>query len=273
MLFGMLNEWVFCDINGNGAYDFTLSRLDWQLDPLCYAGVSLSLEPLPRFFIGFGGWLGIPGTLGFLEDRDWDLGTGIYIIFSHHDNVLVSAQFADINLGYSIVYENNFVLNAITGFNFKRFTMSGRNGYQEIPPGTPFATFPGEVINYECNIFIPYFAAEAAWAPLPFLSIDAFISVSPPLTFVYARDNHVGGNYFVDRPQFGFFITGILNLSLHLGAGFDLRLHNMVMWLPPIKGTTYVLTPGNDYFTTNPLSRGGSSLIIYGITISIGLSL
>jgi hypothetical protein len=269
MFFGMINEWLFYDKNNNNTFDFVQSRLDWELEPLFYAGAAGSVELVPRFFIGFGGWLGIPGALGFMQDRDWDLASGNYIRFSRHENVAESALFADINFGYSLVREKMLILNGIMGFNFKRFCMSGQNGYRENPPGTSPMDFSGVVVNYELNFFIPYIALETAWAPLAWLTIDALISTSPFLTFVYARDSRISGDYFLDFPQFGFFFTGILNVSLHLGDGFNLLLNNMLIWAPPFKGKTYTRLAGQNYSTTDPSSRGGAGLVLYGISLSL----
>jgi outer membrane protease len=268
-LFGMINEWVFKDVKANQSFDFTVSRLDWQLDPLFYIGAVGSVKPCPRFYIGFGGWLGLPGLFGYLEDRDWDETTGDYIVFSHHDNVLVNAQFADINIGYSFLEENTLILNGIIGFNFKRIYMSGRNGWQEDPPGTVTSVYTYEVITYELYFFTPYLALEAAWAPVPLLTIDAFLSASPFLTFAYAHDKHVGGHVYDDFPQFGFSFSAVLCLSLHLGAGYDLRLKNYFVWIPPFKGRDY---QDNNFQSS---VKGGASLITYGVSLSIvtGLAL
>src|SRR3989304_6387100 len=70
-LFGTIGEWVFFDKNGDGSFSFVESRLDWQCNPLFYTGLAGSVEFLPRFFIGFGFWLGGPRLLGFMGERGW----------------------------------------------------------------------------------------------------------------------------------------------------------------------------------------------------------
>ena len=263
-LFGMLQEWVFIDRDGGNAYDDVLSRLDWQQNPQFYLGVSGSLMPLPRFFIGFGGWMGIPGILGYLEDRDWDAVTGVYDHFSHHDNLLKNSLFFDLNVGYCFIRSSYVLLNGLLGFNYKQIHMTGENGWREYPPGSPAIPMYGEVIDYELNFFIPYLGVELNYAPAQILSVDVFLSVSPWITFVYDRDDHIlAGEYFQDLPQWGFHLSGVISLSFHLGGGWNLCLKNTIMWSPPIKGPSFV---------GGSLSAGelaGASLLLGGVSLSL----
>jgi outer membrane protease len=268
MMFGMLQEWVFINRDGRTSFDDVYSRLDWQLNPLAYVGATGSLMPLPRFFIGFGGWLGIPGLLGYEEDSDWDLITGVFSTFSHLDNKLSNAVFLDLNTGYSFIYQTHITFNGIIGFNLKQFHMIAQDGWQEMPPGSNHVQIIGAAIDYELNYFIPYLAGELAWTPVNWLTIDLFLSVSPFLTFVYDRDFHILRDLtFQDLPQFGFSLASVLSLSIQFGAGFSLRVKNGFQWAPPFKGYDYV--DG----TRDTGSRGGSSLIIYSLSLSLNYAI
>lgn len=263
----MLQEWVFIDREGDNAYDDVLSRLDWQQNPQFYVGVSGSCMPFPRFFIGFGGWMGIPSALGDLEDRDWNATTGAYESFSHHDNNLNNSIFLDVNIGYSFVYDSNIILNGLLGFNFKQVSMTCQNGWSEVPPGSAPAPYIGEAIDYEINIYIPYIGVEIKYSPIQAISFDVFLAVSPWVTFVYARDFHHtspwGPEYFQDLPQWGFHLSGVISVSFHLGGGWKIRLENTFMWSPPIKGFS---------FLDGDLIAGelaGASLLLGGVSLSL----
>jgi outer membrane protease len=262
MMFGMLQEWVFINRDGRTSFDDVYSRLDWQLNPLFYIGAAGSLMPIPRLFFGFGGWLGIPGLLGYEEDRDWDELTGVYEVYSYLNNVLSNALFLDFNVGYSLVYQTFLTFNCIIGFNLKQFHMVGQDGWQESPPGTFDQYLVGPAIDYELNYFIPYIAGELAWAPVNWLSFDLFLSVCPFLTFVYDRDYHILRDLtFQDLPVFGFYIASALSISIYFGSGFSFNIKGNFQWAPPFKGNTYM----EGYRVVN--ARGGSSLLLGGISI------
>jgi outer membrane protease len=264
LLVGMVQEWVFIDWLGVNSYDAVMSRLDWHQEPLYYVGANASIMPLPRLFFGLGAWGAVPGLIGYIEDRDWNDSNGAYTNYSHHDNLLHSALFFDANAGYSLLYYSLFKLNLLAGFNFKQFHMSTQNGWTEYPPGSPPVAFYGEGIDYEVNFFIPYVGTEASWSPVDFFTLDAFAVFSPWLSFVYDRDIHfITGYYFQDLPQFGFYFSGVVSLALHLGAGWDVSIKNTFMWSPPFKGSTY------DHGARITNERGGSSLILYSLSVSV----
>jgi outer membrane protease len=267
VMFGMLQEWVFINRGGNTGYNDVLSRIDWQQSPQFYIGATGSIMPFPRFFIGFGGWLGIPSLLGYFEDRDWDPITGIYSGISHMQNTLINSVFYDINLGYSFIYDTNTILNLLIGFNFKQISMYAQNGWDEVPPGGPPVLRSDRAIDYEINFFIPYIGIELKYSPVPVLSLDTFLSISPWITFIYDRDFHHtspwGPEYFQDLPQWGFYFSGVISLCFHIANGWNIRLKNTIMWSPPIKGPS---------FLDGSLSGGelaGASLLLGGVSLSV----
>ncbi|HEQ72050.1 MAG TPA: omptin family outer membrane protease [Spirochaetia bacterium] len=271
LFFGMIQEWVFYDQGGDGTYDFTESRIDWQVCPVFYVGLSGSIEILPRFFVALGAWIGIPGETGYMEDFDWNTTTGVWTNFSHHDNLLQSAQFADLNAGYSIVYESNLVVNALIGFNFQRFQFSGRDGYLEYPPGSVPVPSSGEAINYDVMFFAPYLGVETVWRATPAFSLDFLGAVSPFLTFAVGRDYHALLNdLYYDFPRFAVTLSGVLSVSVRLSDLIDLRVKNLVVWTPPSRsGDTYLKENGTDYFVKTTVDHGSASRILYSLSVSL----
>ncbi len=203
-----------------------------------------------------------------MEDRDWDQYTGVYSVYSISENRLANAVFTDLNAGLSLVREKAVTLNLLAGFTFRQYHMEAYNALQEAPVGiTPFL-LPGKVLDYETNFTSVYLGVEAAWRPTARFSLDAFIAVSPFLTFVYARDIHlVTGGYFQDIPFFGFSLSGVVSAVFDLGAGFDLRVKPVIMWAPPFRGKTYI----GGYLSSN--SRGGASYLLGGLSVSLAFSL
>jgi outer membrane protease len=278
LLAGMLYEYVFIADDPDGIFNDMLSRLDWQLNPLFYAGVTLQVELWNQLTVDLGFWAGIPALLGSMEDRDWvDPGTGNYTgilgIISFHDNFLTNAFFIDVNVGYKAVDSPCFILTPLIGFNWKHILMSGRNGHQEKPPGTPVGTFDGEVITYEQNYFIYYFGVQATWAPHPLFQLQLFCCYSP-LVFGVNIDKHLLRSLeFVDLPVFGHYFCANPAVCLNITEDLSLRLEGSFNYIPAFQGKIYARPlSGGDYSLSND-SKGGAGMITWGITLGCVIQL
>jgi outer membrane protease len=276
LIFGMLYEYVFVDNENDGKYNDTLSRLDWQLIPLVYTGFSLDAELFKSFTIGLGGWVGIPAVVGYMEDRDWGtlaLGyTGILESYSHHTNYLYNAFFADINLGYNIVKTDSLVCIPLLGFNYKHFFMSGRDGYQEVPPGSPPNPLSGELITYEQNYYIVYIGVKTFFAPLPWLSIQLFAAYSP-IVFGFNVDKHLHPSVradYIDIPQWGQYVDVNVAAMFRIMNDFAIKLQGEYMYVSQFQGDLYakLIHTGSNDFVRLSSSKGGASL--ESLNISLG---
>jgi outer membrane protease len=276
LMCGMLYEYVFIDNENDGKFNDMLSRLDWQLNPLVYVGFSLDAELLNLFTLGLGGWLGIPSVLGYLEDRDWGtpmLGyTGNLEGFSHHTNFLYNAFFADINLGYNLIKTDPLVCIPLLGFNYKHFLMSGRDGYQEVPPGNLPTELSGELITYEQNYYIVYMGIKAFYSPLPWLGIQLFACYSP-MVFGFNIDKHLHPSVradYIDIPLWGQYVNVNLAALFRIMNDFMIKLQGEYMYVSQFQGDIYakLIYQGSNDFVKITSSKGGASL--YSINISLG---
>jgi len=280
MLFGMLYEYVFLDNESDGKFDDMVSRLDWQLNPLVYTGLTMQAEMWDQLVVGLGFWLGIPGPLGSMEDRDWvdpnypHPYTGTLGIISFSDNVLKEAVFADINVGYKIFEDDILLIIPLLGFNFKHIYMCGRNGYQESPPGTwDTSWFGQEAITYQQNYYIFYLGIQTVWSPLHFLDLQLFASYSP-VVFAFNVDKHLLTSYdYVDIPVWGHYVYVDAAINFRIINELSVKLHGSFSWIPIFKGDLYAKDADEDIYILYPSNRGGGSLIMGGINISIVLNL
>ncbi len=273
MFFGMLYEYVFIARDSDGQYNDTLSRLDWQLNPLVYCGFSLDAELFHNFTLGLGTWLGLPALLGYMEDRDWDANNGDYISFSHHDNFLINAVFVDFNIGYNVINTDSFVLVPLLGFNYKHFRMAGRDGYQEQPPGSVPNTLSGVLITYEQNYYIPYVGVKTFWSPVQLLSLQFFACYSP-MVFGFNIDNHLHPSVradYIDVPLWGNYLSVDIVVYLNLMNDWSLKLHAGYMYITKFKGDIYarlIYLGSNDYVQSSS-SRGGASLQLLNVSLGV----
>jgi outer membrane protease len=275
VIFGKLFEYVYVANDNDGEFNDVLSRLDWQLNPLVYAGITMQAEMWDNWILGVGAWMGIPAALGRMEDRDWGtdaLGyTGNLMSYSHHDNVLKEAVFADINFGYKVTIDDTLVFLPLIGFNYKHIFMSGRNGVKEIP-SIPKITWEGEVITYQQNYYIFYVGAQISWSPLPFLTMQLFAGYSP-ITFSYNIDYHVNDATYVDLPVWGQYISVEAGILFHLIDGYSIRLKGNFEYIPSFQGQLFGKPYGSDEYALYTSNRGGGSFILGGAGLALIIDL
>jgi outer membrane protease len=269
LMFGMLYEYVFIDNENDGKYNDMLSKLDWQLNPLVYTGVIIQAEMWKKWILGVGFWIGIPGPLGRMEDRDWGtqaLGyTGNLEVYSHHDNFLKEAVFADINFGYNVSGDDSLVFSPLIGFNYKHIFMSGRNGEREIP--TYYSWEGLEVITYQQNYYIFYVGAQISWTPMSLLTLQLFTCYSP-VVFSFNIDEHVGSATYIDLPIWGQYIHVDAAVFFHILNEINIRLKGSFSYMPVFKGQLYAKPLGSDTYVLYISDRGGGSFILGGADMS-----
>ncbi|MBN1524757.1 MAG: omptin family outer membrane protease [Spirochaetales bacterium] len=278
MLFGEMQEYVYYDNYNDGNINYMLSRLDWDIMPSVYAGLTASMRIAPRWYMGFGAWFGFPMRSGYMEDRDWDLPNenppfnGELGRISTHDNFIEHTVFADINAGYGVIEEVGMILSLSLGFTYRRFSFSGKNGsfldYDGVSP--PSGTYPEmTVITYEQNWFIAYLGGEFMAALTDILSIRLCVTASPFMSFVFGRDRHITNNEeFHDYPQFGFRTSGSAALQVDLLDSVLLSVNGIINYAPSLQGISFDGPIGSDSFIPSYGINGGASELTFGFSFS-----
>jgi outer membrane protease len=217
--------------------DVYLSFLTWDIKPLFYLGLGLTLAPAKKDAFGIYSSLfvktGIPGYSGSMVDKDWRvdwkggplLGTGALMALSAHDNFTLGALLLDYDLGLSIplkAKERTFmVLQTFARFSLMYYEWLARDGYTQYPPigenwsdDVPKLDFYGQAIAYSQVWIIP---SPGIGFTVPLLNnriIPGLSLTVSPYTWVVANDLHlvrqsvdypVGGIGFDPRFSFSFF--------------------------------------------------------------------
>jgi len=281
VLFGTLYEYVFSDNSGDDSFDYMVSRLDWNIQPIVYSGITACTRVYENIFGGIGVWFGYPMEVGYMEDRDWNYDpddsppyeyTGDLNMYSWHRSFLYYSIFADMNMGYGIINDEIVVLTLLVGFTYKRFHFYGMYGHFNhfIMTTNTTGTYPGKVIEYEQNWFVPYIGTEILWQIIPELNLRFFLCVSPFLSFVYARDLHLTSDTeYLDFPSWGFYTAGKVSVSYLFLEQFAASMDILLQWSPPFKGDSYSGTIDSDLYILSSTWKGGAACFTYGLSIKL----
>jgi outer membrane protease len=237
ILWGTSHEIVYND-SRSSRY---LSELQWQIQPLWYAGLSTTFglaDPFKRlgFFADLGLKAGLPVETGRMEDRDWFPivePSGSLTHFSSHDNKTTLAFMADLGGGFSSPLTSVFLFNVSLRISYMLFRFQAWNGYvqygqyAQLDPlskrengnwgkntsdtAVPWRAdwykeaVPGKLMTYDQHWIFVSPRAGLILKPGRF-TIEAALSVSP-LSFCYAFDDHIlRGITFTEIMLPGFFI-------------------------------------------------------------------
>jgi outer membrane protease len=223
--YGTSYEIVYRDSRG-GEY---LSELQWELKPLLFMGLGLSLEPIHSsgkyrgFFTSLNLKAGLPAVTGTMEDRDW-LIPGTFTNFSSHTNRLNAAVLLTVDAGYSFSVTDRFFLRVFSSLDYSYFKMEGWNGYRSYAEDNwEIIPFSGQVIRYTQHWFL-FSPGICAGFILDRLTIKGAVKVTP-FIFCTGEDDHLLTSTRYNDYMIGTFaIEPALDLSYtlspHLEGGF-----------------------------------------------------
>ena len=280
-----------------------LSQLLWDINSVFYYGFLLELSRLdPRekwgFFAGFSLRNGIPGSSGFIENRDWQSTIHADLTdYSIHDNHIRELMLLDFAAGVSFPL-NRWLFKTSVNVSFIRLSFFGTDGQGEyarqsgslfhpITDDPDVLLFSGKVISYTQEwlyiapaFSIGYFFRENFLAELSF--------IVTPLILCNALDEHKG-SYAWDvknqaealtrNAQFRDYMQGGIMLEPGLMISYVIDRRFTVFWeiswryINRTRGIAYSRNPigfGN-YFPALEPSGAGLSGLHNGIGLKVTL--
>jgi outer membrane protease len=286
VLYGTAREFVY-----DGS--FTLSELDWALQPVYFTGVALELETAVGLHASVEVRSGVPGLSGQMTDSDWlnyNPPTSLdarKTNFSEHNCYTERAFLVDTRVGWVISLFEGLEVEPYGKISIMRFKWTARDGYVQYPPepAPPYTPWTpdqpkqpvfGTGIVYEQNYLIP---AVGISARLMFSgAFDAAASlVYAPYVFCDDLDNHeFAGTDYTEKMSKGFMLEPELSLGWRIAERARLSLEVSFRHIAGLIGdstamdTTNGANPGQS--TTYPDS-GGASFDVLSASLSFHISL
>ncbi|MDR2553428.1 MAG: omptin family outer membrane protease [Treponema sp.] len=247
MVQGVFREIVY---QYSGSSDY-LSELLWELNPMWYLGLGLSLEPAAApgaagFFADLNFRAALPMDTGVMEDRDWMVSPvpGSLTHFSAHENHTRAAILVSANSGKAFRLGGVFFLRAFVSADYWYLKMESKNGYTQYGPNAqervsyepwkpswPHTTFQGTGVRYSQHwLFLSPGADISAVLGRFTLSLSFKIT---PLILCLAIDDHLkreilftnimaGGFYLEPGADISFALSRILRAGVNVGFHYTL---------------------------------------------------
>lgn len=267
--------------------DYTVSRLDWEVEQLWQLGLLLQ-HPLPgRWTLQAALQAGIPRTGGTMDDYDWIwqdssgalLYDGALSHHSWHDNRVTLDLEADLNFSYMLRPAPGIRIRPGAGIHYRCFSMAGSDGGAHYPSsisdpdsGWKNTTFSGDVITYRHHRFFPYLLLQLEFQPLPpwIISVQSAFS---PWGFILAVDDHL-----MRTPPIRFldYTHGFGRIHLQLEQKFLLSGRtacSLTLFLERIarmEGDSFSESNGTTYSLS---TQGATDLKAYGISAGFSFRL
>lgn len=224
-LYGTSYEIVYLDNRSSEK----LSELQWELKPLFYMGMGLSLEPVNSgshyrgFFAELGIKAGLPAVTGTMEDRDWQIPETL-TNFSSHTNNLKAAILLTMDAGYSFSITDRFFFRFFGSLDYFFFRMEARNGfYCYADNNWEKKEISGTVIKYTQHWFL-FSPGLSAGFILDRLTIKGAVKITPFILCVDKDDHLLTSTRYIDYMIGKYAIKPSLDLSYNvnprLEAGF-----------------------------------------------------
>jgi outer membrane protease len=269
VMYGLATEIVYGAYNGQ---TYTLSLLDWPVQPLFYVKEFLAMSTTAGFAASLEVRLGVPARTGSGSDSDWlNYGTNgdpsrtNYYQFDCYDERAIQL---DAQAGWDIPVAAWVTLEPFIAFGFADYKWSARDGFLQyppnwfvVPPGPgPFGSYPpastdprqpvsGTLIIYEQTYFIPAVGLSARFRIGEHLSCAVSFAFSP-LVFCNDLDNHVlstPGNDFCDSMLGGVLLEPKISVSWQMVRSARLSLDVSYRHIAGLIGTTTQVATGVGY--------------------------
>jgi outer membrane protease len=266
-LWGRTHELVY---QSTGSGDL-LSRLDWELKPLVYAGAVLGIGPgesgkQSGFFAELGAAAGLPMENGNFEDRDWEYVSEPQRLtkFSRHPSATEQALLLDGRVGISLPLRYRLSFSLFLFFSWNHFSWLGRDGYGQYTQGPydspgryptrpwgsdipkDYDSFRGkDVIRYTQDWFIPGLGGGFNFPLVERLDGGVSLLVSP-LAFAVDTDEHLLRKIvFRNYLKGGFFFEGSCFLAFSVSPRARLLIRTAYRVITGLRGDTYMWQPGD----------------------------
>jgi len=243
-----VKEYVLVDAPDGSEY--TLSRLDWELDRVWTGGISLTHRMHRHGYLSFGVWLNLPISSGTMDDYDWANETrfddllydGLWTHYSHQKNKLNYLFSLDVNYHFTTGFLFRFYCGG--GLALRAFKMDAYDGYTQYPEN-PVTTSPLQVtptdtegtgITYSLVTVAPYASLGFIWHPARSLDLSLFV-IGSPVARVIAVDNHLFREVeFRDTLDWGLYLFTALRIGVALSSAVRLQLQLEGLLQPKTKG-------------------------------------
>jgi len=136
------------------SYDKLISQLDWEMNPVYFAGATFNTQFFQKYYLNLGYWTGLNSNIG--KVRDYDYTNGSLTHFSEQDCIQEKIQMFDANTEYTYNIFTWFGISAVLGYNYTSFKMLAHDGYLQYPPGSAPQAFYGTGVVIEQVFNIPY---------------------------------------------------------------------------------------------------------------------
>jgi outer membrane protease len=201
-----------------------LSELQWELKPLLFMGLGLSLEPVHSggkyrgFFTNLNLKAGLPAVCGTMEDRDWHIPKTL-THYSSHTNKLEAAILLTVDAGYSFSITDRFFLRVFSSLDYFYFRMAGWDGYRSYTEDNwEIIPFSGQVIRYTQHWFLLSPGLCAGFI-LDRLTIRGAVKITP-LIFCAGEDNHL-----LTSTRFNDYMIGTFAIEPSLDLSYNVSPH------------------------------------------------
>ncbi|MCK5345860.1 MAG: omptin family outer membrane protease, partial [Candidatus Heimdallarchaeota archaeon] len=280
VLNGMIKELLYYDINSDQTFSYRVSQLDWEITPIYYAGITMSINPVWNLHISSGIWKLLGNKLGKMEDRDWvdengAVVNGELMQYSEHDNFLDNGILFDVNISYSFSLNESLTISPVAGFSYRQIKMKANNGYGLYPfnSGVTSFTYSGTVITYEQKQKIPYIGVNLSYKANEKLtcSLSGFFTI---FASIDANDMHLSNNQdFRDEISNASYLSLIASFNYIINRDTFLSLSANYIYIPKSMGYALKRPIGFATYMNYLSNQGGTSWSLWGINLSLGIKI
>ncbi len=285
VMYGMAKEFVF-----DGS--FTLSELDWALQPVYYTGVSLECTAAIGLAASLAVRSGIFGQSGYITDSDWlnypYNGDTRKTNFSQHNCFTERAFLLDARAGWGFRILEWLVLEPFGELSIMQFKWTARDGFLQYPteltpPFTPWSQdtaktpVSGTGLIYEQNYLIPALGLSARVRLSKQLDATASFTLSP---FVSCNDldNHeFTATDYTEKMNQGLLLEPEVSVGWQINDRARLSLEVSYRSITGLIGDSYEIFAGPGYtpgeVAAEYTDSGGAAFDALNASLSLLLSL
>jgi outer membrane protease len=277
--------------NNTGDY---LSELLWDMKPLLYCGIDLSLglqipswRPVSVYTV-LSAKIGKDGFSGIMEDRDWQQPDADFLTnYSRHNAFISDAWFFDADIGLSRPLRPGMAFNpALSVFvrlSYMEMTWIARDGYTQygenndnspyVPWDDSFDKIPmeGDGIQYSQK-WLLVSPGLAAGLPLSdFFTLDFSFTITP-FVIAAAEDLHlITKMEYQDRPRCGIALEPECRITFFPNRLCSLSFRASWRYISGSAGQAWKRPISGGIYTDSGTGGGGLNVLNAGISLKISL--